>query len=81
MTRLTDGKMILIIEMLEWESNTYKVDWSADFFEVGTLEYDEESEAYVVTDTEYCYEQAEEWSKENENNFVFVDWERVDAYV
>lgn len=48
MTRLTDGKKTAEIEMMVWEDNGYTPDWSGDFFETGSLEYDEELEAYKV---------------------------------
>lgn len=84
MTRLTDGKKTVDIEMMVWEGNGYAPDWSKDFFEVGNLEYDEKLEAYKVRDVEYSIEQANDWRKSigdfscdkpNENNTVFVDGE------
>lgn len=84
MTRLTDGKKTVEIEMMVWEGSSYTPDWSYDFFEVGSLEYDEELEAYKVKDVDYCIDQAAAWRKStgdfsdgepNENNTVFVDGE------
>ena len=84
MTKLTDGKKTVDIEMMVWEGNGYTPDWSKDFFEVGNLEYDEKLEAYKVRDVDYCIEQASDWRKSigdfsdcepNENNTVFVDGE------
>ena len=84
MTRLTDGKKTVEIEMMVWEGNGYTPDWSNDFFEVGSLEYDEELEAYKVEDVDYCIDQAADWRKStgdfsgdepNENNTVFVNGE------
>lgn len=84
MARLTDGKKTVDIEMMVWEGNGYTPDWSADFFEVGNLEFDEEVGAYKVVDVDYCIDQANDWRKStgdfsndkpNENNTVFVDGE------
>lgn len=84
MTRLTDGKKTADIEMMVWEGSSYTPDWSYDFFEVGSLEYDEELGAYKVKDVDYCIDQAADWRKStgdfsddepNKNNTVFVDGE------
>ena len=50
----------------DWKGANYSEDWSQDFFEIGGLQYDEEHEAYIVQDTEYCLDQAFDW-KEEEN--------------
>lgn len=65
MTRLFDGERIAEITMRDWDKNTNEAtpDWSADFFEVGGLEYDEEHNAYKVEDVDYCLEMAEDWSR------------------
>ena len=60
-TRLTDGKRTVEIVMNLWTGSQYTPDFSADFFEAGALDYDEEKEAYVVEDVDYCIEQAEDW--------------------
>lgn len=84
MTRLTDGKKTVEIEMMVWEGNGYTPDWSNDFFEIGNLEFDEDVGAYKVVDVDYCIDQAADWRKSigdfsddepNENNTVFVDGE------
>lgn len=62
MTRLTDGKKTAEISMTEWTGNGYTPDWSNDFFEVGALKYNPETEAYEVEDVEYCVEQAQDWA-------------------
>lgn len=86
MTRLTDGKKTAEIEMMVWEGSGYTPDWSADFFEVGNLEFDEEVGAYKVVNVDYCIEQANDWRKgvgdfsdvePDENNTVFVDGEAL----
>lgn len=65
MTRLIDNNKAVEISIREWdEENTqYGPDWSADFFEVGTLESIDAPEldcdpAYIVADVDYCIEQA-----------------------
>lgn len=63
MTRLTDGKKTVEIEMCDWTGSGWTPDWSADFFEVGGLKRDEERDAYIVNDVDYCVEQAEDWEK------------------
>lgn len=60
MTRLTDGKKIVEITMNEWTGTGYTPDWSYDFFNVGSLPYDEEKNCYVVADVDYCIEQAKD---------------------
>ena len=61
MARLTDGNKTVEITMCVWNGNGYNPDWSNDFFSVGDLEYDEEKEAHIVKDVDYCVEQAEDW--------------------
>lgn len=65
MTRLIDNSKAVEISIREWdEENTqYGPDWSADFFEVGTLESIDAPEldcdpAYIVADVDYCIEYA-----------------------
>lgn len=59
MTRLTDGNKTVEIIMQVWKYNEYSPDWSGDFF--GPLPYDEEKEAYIVEDVDYCIEEAAAW--------------------
>lgn len=90
MTRLYDGKKIAEITMNVWDGNGYTPDFSLDFFEVGALPYDEEKDAYVVDDVDYCVEYANDWKNstgdfhddepdENRNVDVFV--EEIKKYV
>lgn len=90
MIRLTDGKKIAEITMNVWNSNGYTPDFSLDFFEVGALPYDEEKEAYVVDDVDYCIEQANDWKdsngdfvndEPNPDNNVDVHVEEIKKYV
>ena len=61
MARLTDGNKTVEITMCVWNGSGYNPDWSGDFFSVGNLEYDEESEAHVIKSVDYCIKQAEDW--------------------
>lgn len=58
--RLTDGKKTVEITMTKWNGSGWDPDWSADFFDAGTLKYDQDKDAYVVDDVDYCVEQAED---------------------
>ncbi len=82
MSKLTDGKRTVNIELKVWEGNGYSPDWSDDFFNVGLLPYDREADTFTVDDVEYCLEQAYDWKYSvgdycddipNENNEVFVE--------
>ena len=70
MTRLTDGKVIVEIVMNEWENGCYTPDWSHDFFEVGNLTYNDEKDAYIVKDVNYCIEQAKDW-RDSKGDFQY----------
>lgn len=79
--KLTDGKKTVEIEMKVWQGNGYSPDWSIDFFNAGSLKYDEDRDVHYVEDVDYCIEQAEDWKNStgdfaddepNENNRVFV---------
>ena len=61
MTRLTDAKKTVEITMKEWKDDGYTPDFSMDFFEVGQLPYDDEKDAYIVDDVDYCIEYAKDW--------------------
>lgn len=85
MTRLTDGAKTVEITMQTWTGAGYTPDFSADFFEIGGLPFDDETEAYIVEDAEYCVEQAEDWANARgdfanddnncaDNNAVEVIW-------
>lgn len=47
--------------MKVWDNNQYSPAWEADFYEVGSLPYDEETGAYTVMDVDYLIEQAMDW--------------------
>ena len=71
--KITDGKRTVEIRMMICLVYDYSLDWANDFFDAGLLHYDEEAEAYIVEDVDYCIEQAQEWADEDENNMVFVE--------
>jgi len=83
MTRLTDGNRTITITLAIWEDGSgLSPDWSNDFFEIGSLDYDEEKDAYIVSDVDYCVDYALDWKYSrgdfaddipNENNTVLVD--------
>ena len=77
MTKLTDGKRTVAIEMMIWQKTGYSPDWSNDFFEVGGLPCHEDEQTgdtvYHVGDVDYCIEQAQEWPDEDDDNTVFVE--------
>ena len=61
MTRLTDGKRTIEISMNNWTENGGTPDWSADFFDVGCLSYNDDLDAYCVKNVVYCARQALDW--------------------
>ena len=69
MTRLTDGKKTVEITMCVWNGNGYDPDFSNDFFGVGGLERDEEKDAYIVPDVDYCVDYANDW-EDNKGDFA-----------
>lgn len=54
MVRLFDDKICADIMIKRWEGNGYSCDISADYYDVGGLEYDSEKDAYRVKDVQYC---------------------------
>ena len=83
--KLYDGKKMVSIEMNNWTDNGYTPDWSIDFFEAGSLEYNEDMDAYIVEDVDYCIEQARDWQNargdfyEPEVTFADIDSRNVDV--
>lgn len=65
MTSFTDdGKNVVQIGLHEHSVDSVfqdRIDFSADFYDVGSLPYHEELGAYVVDDVNYLIEQAEDW--------------------
>lgn len=62
MTKLQDGTRTIEIELKVWQGSGYSPDWSKDFFEVGNLPYNDETDAYTVEDVQYCIDQANDWA-------------------
>lgn len=63
MTRFTDGKKTVCISMSVYEYGSMSPDWEKDFFDVGSLPYDDEEDVYTVDDVEYLVEQANDWQQ------------------
>lgn len=59
MTRFYDGKKILTISMTDTNNGN---DWEYDFFDAGTLEYNEELNAHKVDDVDYLIDYATEYA-------------------
>ena len=71
--KITDGKKTVKIKMHMYDDFAgLSPDWSLDFFEAGSLPYDELTDTYSVSDIDYCIDQAMEWKSKTENNLVFV---------
>lgn len=84
MTRLTDGNKTITIKMVKWNGTEFDPDYSNDFFEVGTLDYDELTDSYAVDDVDYCIDEAIEELKKMMTYyaewFLFVDGEEVNLH-
>lgn len=61
MIKLKDNVRTIEITMQEYRFDQLRPDWAADFFDVGCLPYNEDHEAYVVNDVEYCIDMALDW--------------------
>lgn len=61
MTRFTDGRITKEITLKVWENGQWSPSFEKDFFDVGGLPYDMETDTYTVEDVEYLVEQAEDW--------------------
>ena len=86
--KLTDGKKTVKITMHVWNEPNMSPDFSNDFFEAGGLDRGEEAGAYIVPDTDYCIEQAENWRDQigdfcgdnsGEERYVFTEIEEKKA--
>lgn len=71
--KMTDGKKTVEITMKVWDNflGSYGPDFSYDFFDAGALPFADDQETYIVSDVDYCIDQAEEWESEDDNNAVF----------
>ena len=63
MKRFTDGTRTVEITMKVWHDGQYSPDWEADFFDVGSLPYDEDTDTYTVQDVDYLIDQAMDWQQ------------------
>lgn len=52
--KLTDGKRTVEIIIVRWDGFRHGPDWSQDYFNAGSLPYDEETNTYTVPDVQYC---------------------------
>jgi len=59
--KLTDGSKTIEITMMSWQGSGWSPDISKDFFNAGSLPFDEEKNVYTVPDVDYCIDQAEDW--------------------
>lgn len=57
--KLTDGKKTVEVQIIGKNG----IDWAEEFYEVGSLKYDEQADAYTVEDVDYCIEQAKDWEQ------------------
>lgn len=57
--KITDGSRTVEIRIQRWNGSGYDPDWSVDFFEAGSLPYDEETDTYTVEDVDYCINMAQ----------------------
>ena len=80
--KITDGKKTVSIILTTWNGTGYDPDWSNDFFNAGSLEYNDETDTYTVNDVDYCIDQAMDWKNStgdfaddipNENNSVLIE--------
>lgn len=64
MIKLFDTNRIATITMKTFDNTNSSLspDFAADFFEVGSLAYNEALDAYEVQDVTYCIEQAQDWA-------------------
>lgn len=85
--KITDGKRTVEITIQRWNGSAYEPDWSYDYFDAGSLPYDEVKGAHIVPDVQYCIDMANGTDEEgarcrydeygdvvpDEDMFVFVD--------
>ena len=85
--KLTDGKKTVDIKIQRWNGSGYDPNWSTDYFNAGSLPYDEETDTYMVEDVDYCIETASNANEDgacgmydengdlvrDENMFIFIE--------
>lgn len=69
MTKFTDGKVTKGITLKVWQDGQWSPSFESDFFDVGGLPYDEETDTYTVDDVDYLIDQANDW-KEGVGDYV-----------
>lgn len=70
--KLSDGKRTIEIKLQRWNGTGYDPDMSNEFFEAGSLPYDEEHDTYIVDDVDYCIDYANDW-KDGKGDFDDAD--------
>lgn len=56
--KITDGKKTVEIHINTWDGSNWGPDWAEDYFDAGSLPYDEETGIYTVQDVDYCIDMA-----------------------
>lgn len=56
--KITDGKKTVEIKIQRWNGSGYDPDWSTDYFDAGTLPYNEGADTYTVDNVDYCIDAA-----------------------
>lgn len=72
MTKFYDGKKILTISMKDTNTN---IDWENDFFDVGSLSYNSDINAYKVDDVNYLVDYAADYANGTNTD---IDYEHDD---
>lgn len=72
MTKFYDGKKILSISMKDTNTN---LDWENDFFDVGSLSYNSDIDAYKVDDVNYLVDYAADYANGTNTD---IDYEHDD---
>lgn len=72
MTKFYDGKKILSISMKDTNTN---LDWENDFFDVGSLSYNSDIDAYKVDDVNYLVDYAVDYANGTNTD---IDYEHDD---
>lgn len=72
MTKFYDGKKILTISMKDTNTN---IDWENDFFDVGSLSYNSDIDAYKVDDVNYLVDYAADYANGTNTD---IDYEHDD---
>lgn len=86
--KLTDGKRTVEIEMRIWDDKFCRLgpDFSDDYFQDCRRLYDDEADAYIVDDVDYCIDYANDWKHGvgdfyDESNFEDLTEEEIENNV